>query len=250
MKRRRWLVAVILPLIALGFAACEATSGEDYAHGGTLGPFKNPNITASNGSSTYVENDGAWQYSGDSQTLTVANDTTGMPWSDQVNFGPPGNGAVQGYPDIDQQFSNGTPTTLTSTFNGSSPADNRGEWEMAYDLWGSWGSSDIMVWENTSAARLLDNGAAVQSSNLNIDGTSYWLLYYPASASPHSDTEHMLVRKTNVSSGTENLQVDVDVLAYLRDIPSTAISEADFGWEVCSTVGKQTFTLNSYTLTG
>ena len=89
MKRRRWLVAVILPLIALGFAACEATSGEDYAHGGTLGPFKNPNITASNGSSTYVENDGAWQYSGDSQTLTVANDTTGMPWSDQVNFGPP-----------------------------------------------------------------------------------------------------------------------------------------------------------------
>ena len=121
---------------------------------------------------------------------------------------------------------------------------------MAYDLWGSWGSSDIMVWENTSAARLLDNGAAVQSSNLNIDGTSYWLLYYPASASPHSDTEHMLVRKTNVSSGTENLQVDVDVHAYLRDIPSTAISEADFGWEVCSTVGKQTFTLNSYTLTG
>jgi hypothetical protein len=238
------------------------TTGEDFNHGGTLGPFSDSaDITASNGYTTYVENDGAFErsgssnlYAGDLLSLCVQ---TASNWTETATVGPAGDGAVQGYPDVQQNF-NTDPTTLTSTFNTTNPPDSVGNWESAYDLWGSWGGSDIMVWENTSATRLADNGATIQNPNAVIGGVSYTVMYYCGSTpncTASSDTEHMLVRNTNANSGSENLQADVNYLESIGDIPSTSISQADFGWEICSTgttsqVQTQAFTLNAYTLTG
>jgi hypothetical protein len=218
------------------------TTGADYASGGTLGPFSDPNdINNSNGYNTYVAQDGFWT-SQDSGTLCV---TSPSKWTDTVDFGPPGDGAVQGYPDTQQLY--GTPpTTLKSTFNATEPPDSQGEWELAYDVWTNDYANDVMVWEDTSTSRLADNGAVIDNPNVTIDGVSYTLMHYGTEAQP----ERMLVRNTPVTSGSEDITDDLNYLVSIGDLPAgDGINQSDFGWEVCSTVGTQTFTLNSYTLT-
>jgi hypothetical protein len=240
------------------------TTGENYANGGgTLGPYKDPDIYGSNGYITYVEVNGSWQDPSNTNTLCVQNASN---WSITADYGPAGNGAVQGYPDTQEQFNPPDPTSLSSTFNITDPPDSQGNWEAAYDLWGNWGngdtnSADVMVWEDTSTARGLESsygGATIQNTNAIIDGQSYTVIYYcgqTQNCTASSDTEHMLVHNTNQTSGTENLQDDVNYLMSIGDLSDNSIGQADFGWELCSTgtasvESPQTFTLNSYTLTG
>jgi hypothetical protein len=219
------------------------TTAEAYPSG-MLGPYTDTvDINNSNGYNTYILNNGFWGFSGDAQTLCV---TTPSKWYDTITFGPAGYGGVQGYPDV-QQLYNPAPTSLTSTFNATDPSRSQGTWELAYDIWLTNNyPQDIMVWEDTSASRLIGNGNVVDNPNVTIDGVSYTLVHYGTAAQP----ERMFIRNTPSTSGSVNL---TDIVAYLisiGDVPAgDGVIQSDFGWEVCSTVGTQTFTLNSYTLT-
>ena len=231
------------PTITSSSCADGTTSSQEYPSG-TLGPFTDPtDINSSDGYNTYVNNDGFWASgSTDSQVLCV---TTPSKWSDTVNFGPAGYGGVQGYPDV-QQLYNPPPTTLTSQFNATDPPDSRGTWELAYDVWTNNYTNDVMVWEDTSTSRLANNGAVIDNPNVAIDGVSYTLMHYGTGAQP----ERMLVRKTTVTSGSEDITDDLNYLISIGDLPAgDGINQVDFGWEVCSTVGTQVFTLNDFTMT-
>ena len=62
----------------------------------------------------------------------------------------------------------------------------------------------------------------------------------------------MLVRHTNVNSGTENIQADHPVCSStIGDLPATAgLTQVDFGWELCDTDSQTlTYAVNGYTLT-
>ena len=240
----------------------QATGGQtcvtgDQASLPTGGAYRDPtDINASNGFNTYVENN-VW---GDVDIHNNIKLCASSPsnWNITVNAadGPDG-GAVQAYPNVQQLYDNWGPSsaatpiaggpTVTSTFSTVNPSDSIGQWESGYDLWFDGYASDIMVWENTSTTRLADNGATIDDPNVVIGGVSYTLMHYGSGAQP----ERMLVRHTNVNSGTENIQADMEYLQSIGDLPSTAgLTQVDFGWELCDTDSQTlTYAVNGYTLT-
>ena len=141
-------------------------------------------------------------------------------------------------------------SAISSTFNTTSPSDANGNWELAYDLWFDNRAGDVMIWENTSTARGT-GGAHVINSNLTIGGQSYTLLENCGSTCAPKSDEIMLVHNTNATTGTENILADLTYLQGAGYVPSaTGISEVNFGWEICGTVGTtENFALNSYSLT-
>ena len=173
---------------------------------------------------------------------------------------------VNAYPNVDvgeedSMTTIGQLSTLSSTFSSTDPPSN-GVWEEAYDIWLS-NNEEVMIWVNTTPQRLATNGAQVCNTNAVVDGQSYTYQVWPAPgvtcANPYQTSPANevgpnsvdMVLNTNETSGTINIK---DVLNWLEandaQVPSTAtIGEIDFGWELCSTVGTQTFAVNGYTLT-
>ena len=238
------------------------TTHPDSGSGGTLGPFDDAtDLNDSNGFNTYVENN-VFTASETAQDLCV---TSPSRWSLNAAVGPPDNGGVQAYPDVAQQMndwgSDGSNpplsalTDLTSTFDTAAPNVAAGNWEEAYDVWLSSNNNEVMIWTDTSDSRLSDNGATIIDPNVVIDGVSYTYQVYEQGSSQSSCGLSVcgsidMVRNSPVTSGTVDIR---DVLNYLISVgaePSNiAIGEIDFGWEICSTVGTQTFAVNGYTLT-
>jgi len=234
------------------------------------GAFDDPaDINNSNGYNTYVEANVFSDFDLHNNIKLCGNSAGNwnMTWS-AADGGDGGGGAVQGYPDIQELYTDWGPntsvgptpisalTSLTSTFNTTNPSDSIGQWEMAYDLWFNNYGSDIMIWENTSTARgIISNyGAAnILNPNVSIDGNSYTLIdYCGQDTCPLSqDPELMLVRNTNVNAGTENILDDLHWLqsnGYLG--AGDALGQVDFGWEICDSDSQNlTMAVNSYTLT-
>ena len=172
-------------------SATATTGGNDGLTGQPpYGAFYDPTeINNSNGYNTYVNNQLENTQTGFSDKLCG----TG-PSSWNLTWNAPDasdNGAVQGYPDVQQLYNDwgsdsytpleGGPTSITSTFNTTNPSDSVGNWEMAYDLWFENYTADVMIWENTSTARGIESsygGANILNSNVTIDGNSYTLIDY------------------------------------------------------------------------
>ena len=214
-------------------------------------------VNNSNGYNTYV---GANMWGDLNSTIVKVCGSSPANWTFTTNEADEG-GAVQGYPSIQQLYSdwNGTTdggvpvnaATVTSTFSAADPPDSRGNWEFAYDLWFWDGySSDIMVWLDTSTSRGAASsygGATIDNPNVVIDGVPYVLIHYGSGATP----ERMLVRQQNTTSGTINLTDIIKWLVGARYMPSTVEwSSIDLGWELCDTAGLTTnFTINGFSLT-
>jgi hypothetical protein len=230
----------------------------DPAPAGQDGYYDPTDINNSNGYNTYVN----FQ---DTGNINTTNDKLcgSSPSSWNFNWdaadGPDG-GAVQSYVAVQQLYNDwgndsytpleGGPTSITSTFNTTNPSDSIGNWEMAYDLWFENYPSDVMIWENTSTARGIISsygGATIDNPNVTIDGVSYTLIHYGSGAQP----ERMLVRNTNVNSGTENILADVQWLQANGYLPATdGLSQVNFGWEICDSDSQiLNMAVNGYTLT-
>ena len=111
----------------------------------------------------------------------------------------------------------GAPTVASTPSRTNAPNVNQGvSREFGYDLWSAGQyNNDIMIWTDTSVARLQDNGAVVVNTNVAIViGVSYTLLQnqdarrLPSCLAVNKNDgpqpEIMFVRNTNVTSGTEN----------------------------------------------
>lgn len=233
---------------------------------GQLGPYFDPSIYFSNGNgtTTYVKNQNTGANTGTTETLCDPN-VSPANWTVAANMS--GRTNVQYFPDMQEVLTTAVknPTgqgqllsgfsSLTSTFNTTSPPASSGNWESAYDVWLDNRAGDVMVWENTSTARLVGNGAKVISSSVTIAGQSFTLLENCPNVNnvqvctPTSD-EVMLVHNTNVAAGSENLLADIAYLQGTGDVPAaTGVSEINFGWEICGTAGTtEDFALNGYRL--
>jgi hypothetical protein len=243
-------------------SAPTCTTQPDSGSGGTLGPYgDSSDINNSNGFNTYVENNVFTA----SETVQGVCVTSPSKWSLNAAVGPPDNGGVQAYPDVAQQMNDwgsegdnpplSALTDLTSTFNTTPPNIDKGNWEEAYDVWLSSNNNEVMIWTDTSSSRLSDNGATIVNPNVTFDGVSYTYQVYEQGTNQSSCGLSVcgsidMVRNNPEASGTVDIR---DVLNYLISVdaePSNvAIGEIDFGWEICSTVGTQTFAVNGYTLT-
>jgi hypothetical protein len=125
-------------------------------------------------------------------------------------------------------------------------------YDAAYDLWTNGNVDEVMVWEDWnnngpiassySCNQLGVNGCPF-ATNVSIDGVTYDVF--------QGYTNHKVVsflRTSKTTSGSVNLLGLMTWLASEGKLDSQTFSTADFGFEITKTVGSQTFTLNSYSL--
>jgi hypothetical protein len=222
-----------------------------------LGAYGFQRITNSNGYNTYVANN---MWAPNRGTAQIVCGTSPGNWTVTSNAGPHGYSGVQTYPNVQQLFNDWTGAgwndgphmtdtplsalrSLRSTYRVVSPSPTIGRWEAAYDIWlDKTPNHEIMIWVVTSTGRGR-GGATVVDRDVSISGLAFTYENYRGGLP-------ILALNTNQASGT------IDVLAalkYLESIgqvsPTATLSQLDFGWEICSTVGAQTFQVTDYSIT-
>jgi len=220
-----------------------------------FGPYYAPSIYQSYGSNTFVD----YQDVGMSNlTGTMCNpNQQATNWFLTANAADNG-GAVQAYPDVQQLLSGSGQggfaalssfNTLDAQWNTTSPRDNQGNWEEAFDIWLGGYSSDIMIWTDTSNERGSSSsyGGATIDGTATIDGVSYTLIHYGTGTDP----ERMLVMNTPEDFGSVSVADVLNYLISIGDIPSgVSVAQVNFGWEICHTDGLNlNYALNNYALT-
>jgi hypothetical protein len=263
-------VAVIT---GLGLAAVPATAYASTCtasgQNGTCGPYhyastSNPDgyIVNSNGYDTYVVND-CWA----NPSCDLSQTTTDPGHWSVTGTEPAGNTAVHDYPDTQQLFNNwtghgwngsGTATntpisglsSLSSVFRESMPHNSGTIAEAGYDIWTNY-SSDIMIWvDNVNRG----TGGATKIGTATI-GKQHFTVYQYGGAGGEIifslDGPGGTGTFAHETSGTVNILSTlrwVQAHGYVKDI---AISQIDFGWELCSTGGSaETFTMKHFTIKG
>ncbi len=226
--------------------------------GNACGPYTYAGITNSNGFNTYVGNN-CWAHP-DCGYVTTVNDPGN--WN-TVATEPAGNTAVKTYPDIQQLMNNfsadgtwsgssDTPisglSALSSSYAETMPHNSGTIAQAAWDIWLSNDGgfpNEVMVWvDNVNRG----DGGATQKATATVGGQDWTLYQFGADEAIWS----LGAPGTFAQQGTGT----VDLLALLRWMQShgyaaagAAISQIDFGWEICSTGGvNETFTVSNYTL--
>jgi hypothetical protein len=188
----------------------------------------------------WVNND-AWSGSHGPQTIYVCNQSSWYAVSNQPDIG----GQVETYPDTEYDVggrnSLSTKTiaqynSITSTFAETFPS--AGSWDAAYDLWlNNWGT-EIMIWNEWSGAQAFWPEQSTQA--LTLDGVPYH--FY------NNGGELMFFRDTTVKSGSVNILAAMNWLVSQGLVKSTDVpTQLEYGVEVCSTTGAETFPVTGLT---
>ena len=188
----------------------------------------------------WVDND-AWSGSHGPQSIYVCNQASWYAVSDQ----PDVQGQVETYPNSEYDVGgrdNGVATkpisayqSITSTFSEAFPTD--GSIDAAYDLWLNNWSTEIMIWNEDSGSQTFWN---TQGTAVTIGGVAYQFV--------NLGDEFIFIRHTQVKSGS------VDILAHLNYLVSQGLvkssdvpTQLEYGVEICSTNGPETFPLTGLT---
>jgi hypothetical protein len=155
----------------------------------------------------------------------------------------PNTGGVKSYPN-DTKFI-GTPinslSSVTSSFNVTVPSS--GAFETAYDIWDTSNAFETMLWMNKTGAV----GPLGSKVTTVTTGGFTWTVY---KGSNGSNQVFSFVNTGSTKSGS------VNILAVLKWIESQGwfgnitLGNVQFGWEITSTSGTGSFTVNSYSVTG
>jgi Glycosyl hydrolase family 12 len=224
---------------------------------GSCGPYDYPGITGSGGSDTFVLNNMWAPNSGTAQTLTAGGPGS---WSVVASAGPTGYTGVQTYPDTQQIYTrtDNTPDPLSgfgsiiSSFSENMHATNGTSAEAAYDIWLGQNSStnyadEVMIW-NDQANRGTCGGATVKTASTfggsnGVPAQNWTLCTYGSSELI------WYLTNGNEPSGT------VDVLSMLTWLQShgylpanSGLNQIDYGFEICSTPGPETFTVSQFAI--
>jgi len=189
----------------------------------------------------WVNND-AWSGSHGPQSIYVCNQSSWYAVSNQPDVG----GQVETYPDTEYDVGgrdNGLPTKtiaqyslITSTFSEAYPS--AGSWDAAYDVWlNNWGT-EIMIWNEWAGAQAYWPGQSTQAVTLN--GVPYH--FY------NNGGELMFFRDTTVKSGSVDILAAMNWLVFQGLVKSTDVpTQLEYGVEVCSTDGSETFPMTGLT---
>ena len=265
-QAKRLLVLVVSALlgtaaiVATGTAAWAAPCVTSDPHG-TCGPYLYPPITDSNGSNTYVLNNMWAAKPGTTQTLT-ANDPGN--WNVVANAQPPGSTAVQTYPDGQVTLTTANKPdplsnfgSIISSFSENMHATGSTSAQAAYDIWLGQNAStnyadEVMIW-NDQANRGTCGGATVLT-NVNFGGSNgvpvqNWTLCRYGPPGPTSELIWYLTNG-NEQSGTVDVLSMVNWLVSNGYLPQgTGLNQIDYGFEICSTPGPETFQVSSFSIT-
>jgi hypothetical protein len=187
----------------------------------------------------WVNND-AWSGSHGPQTIYACNQSSWYAVSNQPNNG----GQVETYPDTEYDVAGrghatetlGQYKSITSTFAEAYPSG--GSWDAAYDLWTDNWAHETMIWNQWAGAQ--SYWATQAKTAVTLDGVPYHFIA--------NGSELIFLRDNQVASGSVNILAayqweEANGYAKSSDIPT----QLEYGVEVCSTNGNETFPMNGLT---
>ena len=191
-----------------------------------------PQASWSNGGYT-VYND-VWGKGAGPQTIYA---NSGTNW--WISTNQPNTGGVKSYANSTKYVNKSLSSlhSVNSSVSFSTPSN--GVWDAAYDIWDTNYANEIMLWFNERVAGPL--GSKVTTASV---GGSTWNVYRGS----NGHQVYSFVRTSGENSGS------VDVLAVLKWIESKGwfgnitLGAVQFGFEVTSTSGTQTYKVNSYSV--
>ena len=207
---------------------------------------------------SYNCNYGPDTWSGDASSVGYsvqkisANDGKSASFSVRLNANR-GTTEVVGYPSDQCLIYTAMPSSLTSSYNVTPPANSSGlDYEFAYDIWltsasaatsNNWNNDlELMIWTYVKAQR--PAGSKVASLS---DGSAVWF----AGNKGSNNSTVSVVLPSNATSGTVHIDGIVAQLKSLGYIPSSdnGILDVEYGIEA-PYGGGNTFTVNSFSATG
>ncbi|HUB93105.1 MAG TPA: hypothetical protein VMB52_01235 [Verrucomicrobiae bacterium] len=220
-------------------------------------------------SDTWWVNNDAWSGSHGPQTINVCSQSSWYAVSNQPDNG----GQVETYPDTEYDVGGrSTPSTktiaqwnsITSTFSEAYPS--AGSWDAAYDLWTDNWTNETMIWNQWTGSEdywgscaepgssqndcVGPRGASNNSQAATLDGVAYHFLALGSncSAATEANCEYIFFKDSQVASGSVNIlaawQWEVaNGYAKSSDVPT----QMEYGVEVCSTSGSETFPMTGLT---
>ena len=189
----------------------------------------------------WMDND-AWSGSAGPQSLYVCNQSSWYAVSDQTNQ----QGQVETYPNSEYDVggrAHGAATkpisaykSITSSFSEDFPS--QGSWDAAYDLWlNNWGT-EIMIWNQWTGTQLF--WPSQKSNTVTLDGVPYWF--------QNLGGEYIFFRQKMVQSGSVDILAALNWLVAQGTVKSSAVpTQLEYGVEICSTNGSETFPLRGLT---
>jgi hypothetical protein len=227
------VVATQLPAYA---STCTTSTAQ-----GSCGPYDYSQITSSDGSSTYVNNDVWSPVAGWKESLTATDPGN---WSVVANM-PAKTNQVVSYPDV-QELYNDKPlskfTSLTSAFTETMNPQSGTLAEAAFDLWLNNWDYEIMIWNDNAGQDLSDD---TDLGSATIAGQKFEVYRN----GPGGSGEELIVSlDSNEQSGTIDILSTLNWLAGKGYLPSSnTLTSIDYGWEILSTGGKaETFQMSSF----
>jgi len=159
-------------------------------------------------------------------------------------------GSVKTYPDTQKNFPDQAISSfgsIKSTYANSASAPSSGEYNFAYDIWlNGLGNEELMLWTNYRYPGSLPPGDAQDKATATIDGQQY-VAWKRGSTGSRYIALAMTPQKT---AGTVDLKHVFDWLVSKGWLTGTdKLSAIEYGVEVSSTNGPQTFRLDDYSLT-
>ena len=161
-------------------------------------------------------------------------------------------GGIKAYPDTEFSVGNVALTSLkavNTSFSVSLPSSGA-NYDVAYDLWSNNNVDEVMIWEKWNGNGPLayaygcsgyPSTACPFATNVSIGGATYNVFQ---GNNGHNVISFM--RTSQRTSGSENVLLFMNWVASNGKLVSKTFSTADFGIEITSTSGSQTFTLKSY----
>jgi hypothetical protein len=227
------VVATQLPAYA---STCTTSAAQ-----GSCGPYDYSQITSSDGSGTYVNNDVWSPVPGWSEVLTAANPGD---WSVVANM-PAGNNSVVSYPDVQELYNNvplSSYTSLTSSFTEAMNPHSGTLSEAAFDLWLNNWNDEVMIWNDNYGEDLSDD---TDMGSVAFGGQNFEVYRN----GPLGNGEELIVSlDSNEQSGTIDILSTLKWLESKGDLPSgSTLTSIDYGWEILSTGGQnETYQLSSF----
>jgi len=138
--------------------------------------------------------------------------------------------------------------TLSGALSESTPAG--GAWDAAYDIWDSTNAYEIMIWENYTGTNPLaynysGSGAPVAAyTNVSVGGATYNVY--------EGNNGHdviSLVRTSKTNTTTTNILAVLQWIKSIGYFGNITVGNLQYGVEVTTSSGTQTWTINSYSLT-
>jgi hypothetical protein len=235
------VVAAAAAVVAGQLPAHAASTCTTGAAQGSCGPYDYSQITSSDGSATFVNNDVWSPVSGWSEVLTATNPGD---WSVVANM-PAGNNQVVSYPDVQEIYNNvplSSYTSLTSAFTEAMNPHSGTLSEAAYDLWLNNWNYEVMIWNDNYGEDLSDD---TDLGSVTIDGQNFEVYRN----GPGGPGEELIVSlDSNEQSGTIDILSTLKWLQGKGYLPSGAtLTSIDYGWEILSTGGQpETYQLSSF----